>query len=128
MTYEDWCKNSSAIIAEADKHNAWADKAKHHLLTNIGPRIAKLDKSGYMGCGFHYSMEQSFGRLIDGLAISWQPCANWCQNIEDDRMKAIGREACYQVLMNSVRKAERSRVAASFRSLKKFKKALTKAS
>jgi hypothetical protein len=120
MTYEDWCKSSSAIIAEADKHNAWANKATHHLLTNIGPRIAKLGKSGYMGCGFHYSMEQSFGRLVDGLAIPWKPSANWCKKIEDDSTNAICKEACYRVLLDSVRKAERS--------VKKFKKMLTKAS
>lgn len=85
-----------------------ADKTKYFLLTNIGPRLAKLGKTGYMGCGFHYSLEQTFGRLIDRLSISWQPCANWCNKIEDDRIKFIFLEASYESLLDSVKKAEKS--------------------
>lgn len=113
MTYDDWCKNSHIILAEAEKHNKWADKAKSFLLTNIGPRLDRLDKSGYMGCGFHYSLEQTFGRLIDGLSISWQPCSNWCNKIEDDRMKFMILKVSYESLLDSVKKAEKS--------VKKFK-------
>lgn len=114
MTYDNWCKYSTQILKEADEVNNWADKAKSFLLINIGPRLEKLHKSGYMGCGFHYSLEQTFGRLIDGLAISWQPCANWCNKIEDDRMKYIGLKVSYRSLLNSIQRAERS--------VKKFKK------
>lgn len=108
MKYEDWCKNSTAIIDEANKFNAWAEKAKRFLLMSIGPRLAKLDKTGYKGCGFHYELEQQFGRLIEGMAISWSPCANWCCKIEGDRLKAMSVEIGYRMLLSSVSKAEKS--------------------
>lgn len=108
MTYENWCKYSTEIIAEAEKYNKWADKAKNNLLTNIGPRIAKLGKSGYVGCGFHYAMEQTFGKLIDKLALDWQPCANWCENVEKDRMSAMISKVIYDNLLKDIKKAEKS--------------------
>lgn len=126
MTYQEWCKHSSAVIAEAEEHNKWADKAKHHLLTNVGPRLAKLEESGYVGVGFHYSMEQTFGNLINKLAISWQPCANWCKNVEDDRDKALTNRVVYECLLKSVRKAERS-VPSFKRTIQKCNERLTKA-
>ncbi len=107
MTYKNWCKNSTSIIAESERRNAWMHKAKHNLLSKIGPRIAKLGKRGYMGCGFHYDMEQIFGRLIERMAIDWQPCANWCKNVEDDRMKAMGVEIGYKMLLKRIEKAEK---------------------
>lgn len=108
MTYENWCKNSTKILAEAEKYNKWANKAKSFLLSNIGPRLDKLSKIGYIGCGFHYSLEQTFGKLIEKLALDWQPCANWCRDIESDRMKVIGVEIGYKMLLESIQKAEKS--------------------
>jgi hypothetical protein len=114
MTYENWCKRSTEILAEAEKYNKWADRAKDFLLIKVGPRIAKLGKEGYMGCGFHYSLEQTFGRLIDGLALNWDPCANWCKNVEEDSERGMIRRVIYRSLLNQIRKAERS--------VKQFKK------
>jgi len=108
MTYENWCKYSKKIIEESDKYNEWADKAKGNLLTNIGPRIEKLHKIGYYGCGFHYGLEQTFGRLIDTLALPWQPCANHCKNVENDRMKAIASKVIYKSLISQIEEAEKS--------------------
>jgi hypothetical protein len=108
MTYENWCLHSTAILAEAEAHNNWAEEAKEKLLTDIGPRLAKLNKSGYMGCGFHYSLEQDFGKLFGLLAICWQPSANWCKNVEDDRDKAMIARVIYKCLLDSVKKAEKS--------------------
>lgn len=108
MTYDDWCKYSKEIIAEAEEHNKWAEKAKNNLLRKIGPRIARLGKTGYMGCGFHYSMEQTFGKLINSLAISWQPCANWCQNVEKDRTNAITSQVIYDGLIEQIERSEKS--------------------
>ena len=118
MTYDDWCKNSTRILKEAESVNKWADKAKEDLLINIGPRLANLDESGYMGMGFHYSLEQTFGRLIDGLSLPWQPCANWCNKIEDDRLKFMGLRVSYRCLLDSIKKAEKS--------IPKFKKIMKK--
>jgi hypothetical protein len=108
MNYKNWCKESTKILAEAEVYNKWADEAKNNLLTNIGPRICKLGKTGYMGCGFHYGMEQSFGKLIVSLALPWQPSANWCADVEDDRMHAMVIKSVYRILIKDVEKAEKS--------------------
>ncbi len=108
MTYENWYKCSTEIIAAADKYNEWADKAKASLLTNIGPRLEKLRQTGYMGCGFHYSLEQTFGKLIVSLSIPWQPSENWCQNIEKDQMDSMIHQAIYKSLVKQVKEAEKS--------------------
>ena len=121
MTYENWCKQSTEILAEAEKYNKWVDRTKDFLLVNVGPRIARLGKVGYMGCGFHYALEQTFGRLIDGLTLSWQPCANWCENVERDRINAFDNQVIYRNLMKNVREAEKS-----VGPLKRKLKALTK--
>lgn len=108
MTYKNWCKHSSAILDESEEHNEWADEAKRNLLTNIGPRLAKLDKTGYMGCGFHYGLEQDFGKLFGLLAVSWQPCANWCKHVERDRENAMIARVIYRSLLSHVEEAEKS--------------------
>lgn len=108
MTYEDWCKNSEAILSEAKEYNNFATKAQYRLLTDIGPRIGKLGQVGYIGCGFHYGMEQSFGKLIVALALPWQPCANHCKKIEDDSIKAIINKVIFKSLLRDVIKAEHS--------------------
>ena len=67
MTYQEWCKDAKIILEQADAHNEFVKKAKQQLLTDIGPRIAKLGQSGYTGCGFHYHMEQTFGDLVNAI-------------------------------------------------------------
>lgn len=108
MTYKNWCLHSTVILAEADVHNKWAAEAKRNLLTNIGPRIAKLNETGYIGCGYHYSLEQDFGKLFGLLAIRWQPCANWCKHVERDRDKAMLAEVIYSSLIEQLTEAEES--------------------
>ena len=112
MTYENWCKYSAKILAEAEKYNKWADESKGFLLTKIGPKLEKLRKSGYMGCGFHYGLEQTFGRLFDKLALPWQPSANWCQNVENDRTSAIISKVIFKSLVDQVKDAEKSGIKA----------------
>jgi len=106
MTYQEWCESAKTILAQADAYNEWATKSKFYLLTDIGPRIAKLGQAGYVGCGFHYHMEQQFARLIDELAIPWQPSANHLDKVEDDSVKAILTEVLYAALLDSVVRAE----------------------
>jgi hypothetical protein len=109
MTYENWCKHSKEITTEAEKHNRWMDRAKKHLLVNIGPLLADLNRTGYCGCGFHYSLEQTFGRLIDTMSRPWQPTANDCDNVEKDRMKTMATRVSYRSLIYSVKRAKKSR-------------------
>jgi hypothetical protein len=116
MTYEDWCNHSKQILEEADTWNKWRRKAQHKLLTEIGPRIAKLDKSGYMGCGFHYGKEQTFSKLVGWLALPWQPCANHCGKIEDDISSNMITEVVYDGLIEDIEAAEKT--------VKKYKKIL----
>lgn len=108
MTYQDWCKCSKDILAQAKEYNTWAKEAKKNLLTNIGPRISKLGETGYCGCGFHYGMEIEFGNLIQRLAISWQPCANHCSKIEDRIDDNMLSQIMYESLIERVENAEKS--------------------
>jgi len=111
MTYEDWCKHHKAILADADKWNRFRESAKDVLLTNIGPRIAKLGHQMYMGAGFHYSMEQQFGKLVAALALPWQPCANHAGKIEDEVASNIVTKVVYKGLLKQVKAAEKSAAA-----------------
>lgn len=106
MTYKDWCKNSKSILAEAKTWNEWRKEANYNLLTNIGPRIAILGKRFYSGCGFHYGKEQTLGKLIVDLALPWNPCANWCGNIEIDMEKNIITKVLYEGLIENVKRDE----------------------
>jgi hypothetical protein len=109
MTYEEWCKCSKDILKQADEFNNWRTNATKNLLTNIGPRIASLGETGYMGCGFHYDMEIRFGKLIAALAYPWQPCANHCEKITNEIANNIISEVIYEALLEDVDKAEKSR-------------------
>lgn len=108
MTLEDWNKYGETILAEADKWNKFRESAQWVLLTNIGPRIAKLGRRMYMGCGFHYGMEQTFGKLVNVLALPWQPCGNHCAKIENDQIGTMITKILYCDLLKQVNKAERS--------------------
>jgi hypothetical protein len=108
MTYEIWCQRSKALLAEADEYNKWRDRARMRLLTDIAPRIGKLSTRMYMGCGFHYGMEQTLGRLINDLALPTQWCANWCAKIPEQQIKMIITQVSVGMLIEQVRKAEQS--------------------
>jgi len=47
----------------------YVEMAKECLLTNLAPRIYHVGNRFYMGCGFHYSMEQSLAHLLRMIAI-----------------------------------------------------------
>lgn len=108
MKYEDWCKHSKAILAEAEKVNEWRRRSLEDLLTIHAPRVAALGASGYLGCGYHYEKVRTLGHLIRELALGWEPCANWCENVEKDRIKWIGLEVAYNVFTESLDDAEQS--------------------
>lgn len=80
----------------------------YNLLTKIGPRIAKLSRSGYYGCGFHYDMQQSFAKLVHKLALPWKPCANHCEDVNDDRASGVISEVIYRSILIDVECAEAS--------------------
>ena len=105
---EEKSKLLDYYLIEAKKHNAWVEKAKHNLLTNIGPKLAKLEKSGYYGCGFHYALEQDFAKLIGWMSMHWDPCMNWIDKCSDDDTKAMIARVVYDSLIESVKKAEKS--------------------
>ena len=106
MTYVEWGRDAKIILEQADAHNEFVKKAKQQLLTDIGPRIAKLGQSGYTGCGFHYHMEQTFGDLVKAMALPWQPCASHLDKVEDDSVNAILTEVLFEGLVADVVKAE----------------------
>lgn len=108
MTYEQWCKDSKGILQEAEEYNKWRIEAKGKLLTDIGPRIEAIRKKGYPGCGFHYDKERQFGQLIRSLAFPWQPSANHCKKVEDDKTNCMVYKVLFDALVREVEEAERS--------------------
>lgn len=87
------------------------EKMKKHLMTNLAPRIYALSKKGYMGCGFHYDMEQQLGKMINKFAIGHR-VSNLTMNsypeIQNIHADIIISEVIYKELCKNVKKAERS--------------------
>jgi hypothetical protein len=108
MSYETWCKRAKYLTARCDMYNEWRIKSKMRLLTDIAPRIGKLSTQFYMGCGFHYDLEQQLAKLISGFAISEQFCANWCAKIPDKLAVMEVRRVLMQSLVKQVVDAEKS--------------------
>ena len=108
MTYQDWCKHSKTILAQADEYNKWRKETQYNLLTVVGPKIAKLGNTFYSGCGFHCGLEQDFGKLVSYLTIAWQPCANWCAKIEDDMANNMVNEIIYSSIVKKIDEIEKS--------------------
>lgn len=108
MTYEQWCANSPALLAEAKKLDGWRVRAKLRLLTDIAPRIGKLSQQFYSGCGFHYSLESQLGTLIKDLSLPVQWSANWCAKIPGERIHIIMLQVSMSMLVKSVVEAEKS--------------------
>jgi hypothetical protein len=106
VTYENWCIHSKRIIAEAEVFNTWRNETLDRVLTNAGPRIAALAKVGYCGCGFHYSIVQTFGRLADKLSMPWQPTASWCEKYENDVCGTIHVQVVAAALFEQLDDAE----------------------
>ena len=108
MTYEKWRENSAVLLAEADKYNEWREEMQMRLLTDIAPRIGKLSKVLYMGCGFHYAMEQELGHLIRKLSLPIQWNGNWYAKIPSDQLEMIVTEVMAEQLIEKVEEAEKS--------------------
>jgi hypothetical protein len=108
MTYENFCGQIEFLKAEEERLHLWAEKASRNLMEKIAPRVSKLGRTSYAGCGFHYSLEQTLGKLIANLAITPQFTANHCGKIEEDIETWVIYEVLYEGLLEDVRKAERS--------------------
>lgn len=108
MKYEDWCKHSKEILAEADEVNKWREAALEDCMTVLGSRIFALTKTAHAGCGFSYEKVRTLGHLIRELAIGWHPSANWCANVKKDRIRWIALQVIYNQLVESVSQAEKS--------------------
>lgn len=107
-TQEEKVKALHFYLKEAEKYNEWANKATEQLLTDIGPRIAALGKVLYMGCGFHYSKEQSIGKMLISLSIPWQPSMNHYEKCKDEFFSTMARKTIYECLVKDIIEAEKS--------------------
>lgn len=61
-------KEKAVSVAEAErqelkKFNAWRKRVKKKL-PDLANRVFALRGRHYMGCGFHWSMEKTLGRVI----------------------------------------------------------------
>ena len=78
------------------------------LMTDVSPRIAKLDGTGYTGSGFHYGMVQEVGGLIRDMAIRFQPTMNHLDKSWEERFTWMILQVKAEGLIKDVKKAERS--------------------
>lgn len=108
MTYEQWCANSKALIASADAYNDWRRKKQYMLLNKIAPRISKLGKQMYMGCGFHYDLERRLGQMIINLHMPAQFSANHLDKVQSQQIDMMLARVGYKLLIETVHKAEKS--------------------
>ena len=108
FTYEMWRERSASLLAEAEKYNMWRGRAKLRLLMDVAPRIGILSTQFYMGCGFHYALEQELGKLIGNLSIPVQWCANHCAKIPEQQLKMMWNQISVADLIKRVGKAEKS--------------------
>ena len=46
------------------------------IAKDLASRVFALSRTGYVGCGFHYALEQKLGRLIECLAVYHKPSMN----------------------------------------------------
>lgn len=106
VTYEEFCKNVDAIMAENEKYDAWRVEAMGCLLANLGPRLQALGKVMYCGCGFHYSKEQAFGKLVHGLAMPIKVTANHCDKYADKLALRVCNEVMFEGLVEDIIRAE----------------------
>lgn len=108
LTYEMWVKQSAHLLAEADEYNEWRDRAKLRLMTDVAPRIGKLSTQFYMGCGFHYAMEQELGTLIRNLSLPIQWNGNWYAKIPEQQLGMMWNRISLEQLIVRVIAAEKS--------------------
>src|ERR1700674_3822949 len=102
MTYAQFVERLPALIAEVQTYNDWRDRARMRLMTNIAPRVAKLSTQFYMGCGFHYGIEQSLGHVIRELALPVQFSANHCAKIPEYQFKMMNIKISVEMLIQNV--------------------------
>ena len=106
--FDDRVHRLHRLLREAPAINAWRERALHRLLSDIGPRIDRLSRRFYCGCGFHYSKLQDFGKLVAALAIHFDPSMNWLEKNEEENLLWVSRQVFVECLIRSVKEAERS--------------------
>ena len=107
MTYEAFCADIKSVRANVEHYNEWRETTLNALLTDIGPRIAKVNSQFHCGCGFGYQRLLDFGTLVHHLAFPWQVSANHCDKYEDDVCAHIAQEVSFELMMESLAMAER---------------------
>ena len=103
---QDKSRRLHRLLGRKEEINSWRKNALENLLLNIGPRICKLNGKNYKGCGFHYGKVQSFGKLVNDLAIGFDPCMNWLEKNEEDEIIWEVRMILYEGLIEDIEAAE----------------------
>lgn len=109
LPQEERSRRLSYYIAEAEKYEGWRRKAQKRLLSDFAPRVASLGETGYRGCGFHYGMEQTLGKLVVSLSMPWQPCMNWLDNCPEESTTALISQVIFRSLEKQIAEAEATR-------------------
>jgi len=109
LTFDDKCIRLKVFNQRVEAYLLWREMARETLMTNLAPRIYALSNHGYTGSGFHYSLEEKLGRLIDSLAIG--VCSinmNEYESIDEDYMTISIDRALFNSICDQVIKAEKS--------------------
>jgi len=107
-SHEEKVQRLQRLIAESKKINSWRERTLHSVLTTLAPRIDKLNNQCYMGCGFHYNLVQTLGKIISELAISFEPTMNWLEKNEEEEITWMIIKVKTNGLFKQVAKAEAS--------------------
>jgi len=110
-TFEEKCKQLHWYIERCREFCLFRDMAQEVLMNNLAPRIYALSQKFYMGCGFHYTLEQTLGNLIKSLAICDSPSTinmNDYDHLIDKYSMWVVYEVLFEGLCEDVIEAEES--------------------
>lgn len=82
---------------EVNKYTSWR-KEVNKKLPDLSQRVFALRKGGYTGCGFHYDLEATLGKVIHMV--------NSSNEFPKELPDILLQEVIYEGLLDSIKKAE----------------------
>lgn len=107
VSIEEKTKALNCCREYVSEYLVWREMAREVVMLNLAPRIYKLGQQFYAGCGFHYSLEQKLGHLINSLAIvRGTITGNDYERIGDIIGDMMNQEVTFDMLCEDVIEAE----------------------
>jgi len=101
LTFKEKSQRLHWYIERCSEFRVFREMARETLMNNLAPRIYALSKRFYVGCGFHYGLEEALGNLIRGFAICENP-NNINMNSYDYIIDREGMWVLYEVLFEGL--------------------------